>query len=107
MKFSATVPTINSNNHDVWCQVLTSSLAHYGSEKQAETLHEIEGIVTSDITTEWKTYRQLLVRKPKSDMKAQLKKLVSNDMLKNLFANLTKIGAICLSIPVMTALVAN
>ena len=48
--------------------------------------------------------RQLLVSKPKSDIKAQLKKLASNDMLKILFPNLT-IGAICLSIPVTIALV--
>ena len=48
-------------------------------------------------------YRQLLVSKPKSDMKAQLKGLASNDTLKTLFPNLTKIGAICLSIPVTTA----
>ena len=41
--------------------------------------------------------------KPKSDMKAQLKELASNDLLKTLFPNLTKIGAICLSIPVMIA----
>ena len=38
-------------------------------------------------------------------MKAQLKELASNDMLKTLFPNLRKIGAICLSIPVTTALV--
>ena len=45
--------------------------------------------------------------KPKSDnhMKAQLKELASNDMLKTLFPNLTKLGAICRSIPVTTALV--
>ena len=36
-------------------------------------------------------------------MKAQLKELASNDMIKALFPNLSKIGAICLSIPVTTA----
>ena len=36
-------------------------------------------------------------------MKAQLKELASNDMIKILFPNLSKIGAICLSIPVTTA----
>ena len=41
--------------------------------------------------------------KPENDMKAQLKKLASNDMIKTLFPNLSKIGAICLSIPVTTA----
>ena len=41
--------------------------------------------------------------KPENDMKAQLKELASNDMIKTLFPNLSKIGAICLSIPVTTA----
>ena len=72
--------------------------------KLAETLHgnltNREDIITSDINTEWKRYCQLLVSKPKSDMKAQLKELTSNDMLKTLFPNLTKIGVICLLIPV-------
>ena len=36
-------------------------------------------------------------------MKAQLKELASNDMIKTLFSNLSKIGAVCLSIPVTTA----
>ena len=38
-------------------------------------------------------------------MKAQLKELASNDMLKTLFRNLIKIGAICFSIPVTIAFV--
>ena len=32
-----------------------------------------EAIVTSDITTEWKTYRQLLLNKLEDSMKSQLK----------------------------------
>ena len=48
-------------------------------------------------------YHQLLVSKPKNDMKAQLNELASNDTFKALFPNLNKIGAICLSIPVTTA----
>ena len=36
-------------------------------------------------------------------MKAQLKEPASNNMIKTLFPNLSKIGAICLSIPVTTA----
>ena len=43
-----------------------------------------EAIITIDIITEWKTYRQLLVNKPENDMKAQLKELASNDMIKTL-----------------------
>ena len=56
----------------------------------------------SDITTVWrKTYCQLLVSKPESDMKArvQLKELASNDIIKTLFS---KIGTIYPSIPVTT-----
>ena len=36
-------------------------------------------------------YHQLLVSKPKNDMKGQLKELASNDMFETLFANLSKI----------------
>ena len=79
-------------------------LAHYGSEKPAEILHENrinrEAFIISDITTEWKTYHQLLVSKPKNDT---IKELASNDMLKTLYPNLSKIGAICFVIPVTTA----
>ena len=57
-------------------------------KKSAETLDENstnrEVIITSDITTEWKMYHQLVVSKPKNDMKAQLKELASNDMFKTL-----------------------
>ena len=70
-------------------KVIGTFLVHYGSEKPAEILHgnltSKEAIITSDITTEWKTYHQLLVSKPKNDMKAQLKELASNDMFKTLF----------------------
>ena len=40
---------------------------------------------------------------PENDLQLQLKELVSNDMLKTLFPNLSKIATICLSIPVATA----
>ena len=39
---------------------------------------------------QWKMYHQLLVSKPKNDMKAQLKELASSDMFKTLFPNLSK-----------------
>jgi hypothetical protein len=54
-------------------EAISTLLAHYGAEKPAETLlgepTSKEAIVTSDITTEWKTYRQLLVNKPEDNMK--------------------------------------
>ena len=31
-----------------------------------------EAVITSNITTEWKTYRQLLVNKPENNMRSQL-----------------------------------
>jgi len=55
-------------------EAIATLLAHYGSEKLAETLQGTstnrEAVITPDITTEWKTYHQLLVSKPESDMKA-------------------------------------
>ena len=86
---------------------ISTLLAHYGEEKPAETLlgepTNKEAIITSDITTEWKTYRQLLVNKPEDNIKLQLKEIASNDMLKTLFPNLSRLATICLSIPVATA----
>ena len=88
-------------------EAITTLLAHYGAEKPAETLlgepTNREAVITSDITTEWKTYCQLLVNKPENNMKSQLKELVYNDMMRTLFPNLCKIATINLSIPVSTA----
>ena len=88
-------------------QAITKLLAHYGAEKPGETLlgepTNREAVITSDITTEWKTYRQLLVNKPENNMKSQLKELVCNNMMRTLFPTLCKIATISLSIPVSTA----
>ena len=85
---------------------IVTLLVRYGAEKPAETLLgepiSKEAVITSDITTEWKTYRQLVVNKPEDDMQLQFKEVVSNDMLKTLFPNLNKIAIIRLSIPVVT-----
>ena len=40
---------------------------------------EKAAIVSLDLSTEWKTYRQLL--QPKDDISMQLKELLTNDML--------------------------
>ena len=49
-------------------------LGHYGVEKAAETMLGEptiwEGVIASDVTTEWKTYHQLIVSKPESNMKS-------------------------------------
>ena len=60
-------------------------VAHYGVEKTAETLQGEEKvkekIISDDVTTEWKTFRQFMSKQPKANMKLQLKELVTNDML--------------------------
>ena len=70
-------------------QAITTLLAHYGAEKPAETLlrepTNREALITYDITTEWKTYSQMLVNKPENNMKSQLKELVCNVMMRTLF----------------------
>ena len=72
-------------------QAITTVLVHYGAEKPAKTLlgepTNREAVITSNITTEWKTYLQLLVNKPGNNMKLQLKELVCNDMMSTLFPN--------------------
>ena len=59
-------------------------------------------MISTEIDTEWKTFRQLLVKQPQ-DTVSQLKELVSNDVLKEMFPNLNKIASIGLTIPVSTA----
>ena len=64
---------------------------------------EKAAIVSSDLSTQWKTYHQLLIKKPKDDISMQLKELLTNVMLIALFPNLHKLATICLSIPISTA----
>ena len=59
-------------------------------------------IASSELSTEWKTYRQLL-RQPKDDISMQLKELLTNGMFVALFPNLHKLATLCLSIPISTA----
>ena len=60
-------------------------------------------MISTEICTEWKTFRQLLVKQPQDTTASQLKELVSNDMLKAMSLNLNKIASIGLTIPVSTA----
>ena len=80
---------------------------HYGQDKSAETVDgeetEKKAIVSSEIRTEWKTYRSLLMKKPQDNTESQMKELITNDMLKAMFPNLCRIASIALSIPVSTA----
>ena len=67
-------------------------IAHYGEDRDAETVHGEEmvkrGMISTKILTEWKTFRQLLVKRPCDTIASQLKELVSSDMLKTMFPNL-------------------
>ncbi len=67
------------------------------------TEFEKAAIVSSDLSTEWKTYHQLLIKQPKDEISMQLKELLTNDMLIALFPNLHKLATICLSVPISTA----
>ena len=63
------------------------------------TVFEKAAIVSSNLSTEWKMHRQLLIKQPKDDISMQLKELLTNNMLTALFPNLHKLATICLSIP--------
>ena len=82
-----------------WTIIILYALLRHCLESQQTG----KAVVTSNITTEWKTYRQLLVNKSEDNMKLQLKEFASNDMLKTLFPNLSKLATISLSICVVTA----
>ena len=80
---------------------------HYGQDLPAKSVQGEEfivpALVSSDIHTEWKTYRRFITTQPKKDTKKLLKELVTNSMFVAMFPNLSALGNICLSIPVGTA----
>ena len=82
-------------------------IAHYGEDRYAETVDGEETVkrtmISTEILTEWKTFRQLLVKRPRDTTASQLKELVSSYMLKAMFPNLHKMASIGLTIPVSTA----
>ena len=86
---------------------ISTLLAHYGIDRSAEILQGEEmvkeAMISSDITTEWKTFRQFMAKQPKENMKLQLTELATNEMLKSMFPNLNTLATISLSIPVATA----
>ena len=79
-------------------------IGQFGSDLPAKSLEGTEfekaAIVSSDLITEWKTYRQLFIKQPKDDISMQLKELLTNDKLIALLPNLHKLATICLSIPI-------
>ena len=80
---------------------------HYAQDFPTETVHGVqfmkEGIISLDVSTEWKTYRQLLSKQPKDNLKTQLEELATNDTLVALLPNLHKLACCCLSLPIGTA----
>ena len=64
-------------------------IGQFGRDLPAKSLEgrefEKAAIVSSDLSTEWKTYRQFLIKQSKDDISMQLKELLTNDMLIALF----------------------
>ena len=75
---------------------------YYAQDFPAETVHGVQfvkkGIISLDVRTEWKTYRQLLSKQPKDNLKTQ--ELATNDTLIALLPNLHELACCCLSLPI-------
>ena len=82
-------------------------IQHYGKDREAQTIDGEEylkkALISPELHTEWKTFRQFFSKHPEEDMKLQLKELVTNAMLVSMFPNLNALANICLAIPVSTA----
>ena len=82
-------------------------IQHYGEDREAQTIDGEEylkkALISPELHTEWKTFRQFFSKHPEEDMKLQLKELVTNVMLVSMFPNLNALANICLAIPVSTA----
>ena len=102
------VPSLSTHELPIYGDSSIQTLiGQFGGDLPAKSLEgtefEKEAIVSSDLSTEWKPYRQLLIKQPKDDISMQLKELLTNDMLIALFPDLHKLATICLSIPISTA----
>ena len=75
-------------------------IGQFGRDLPAKSLEgtkfEKAAIVSSDLSTEWKTYHQLLIKQLKDDISMQLKELLTNDMVVALFSNLNWQSYACL-----------
>ena len=82
-------------------------IQHYAKDFPAMTLEGKEflkpAIISSELCTEWKTFRNLLTTQAKEDLQHQLKEIITNKTLATLLPNLHKVATICLAIPVGTA----
>ena len=62
---------------------------------------------SSDLPTEWRTFRRYVTNQPREDIKEQLKELSTNSMMQTMFPNLSILANVCLTIPVGTATYEN
>ena len=102
------VPATSSPLFSLYGEVAIDTLIdHYAQDFPAETVHGVqfvkEGIISLDVRTEWKMYRQLLSKQPKYNLKTQLQELATSDTLIALLPNLHKLACCCLSLPIGTA----
>ena len=77
---------------------IQTRIGQFGRNLPAKSLDGTEfekaAIVSFDLSTEWKTYCQLLIKQPKDNISMQLKELLTNDMLIALFPHLHKLATI-------------
>ena len=79
------------------------------SERQAEKVVGDEFLMpaviisSSDLPTEWKTFRRYITNQIREDIKEQLKELSTNSMVQTMFPNFSILANACLTIPVGTA----
>ena len=102
------VPATSSPLFSLYREVAIDTLIdHYAQNFLAETVHGVqfvkEGIISLDVRTEWKTYRQLLSKQPKDNLKTQLQELATNDTLIALLPKLHKLACCYLSLSIGTA----
>ena len=101
--------TPNSLGNCVFGEDQVKVLEHYGSELPVEIVVGDEFLMpavitsSSDLTTEWKTFRRYITNQPREDIKEQLKELSTNSMMQTMFPNLSIRANVCLTIPVGTA----
>ena len=59
--------------------------------------------ITSDLLTEWKTFRRYITNQPRENFNEQLKELFTTSMMHTMFTNLSILANVCLTISVGTA----
>ena len=84
-------------------------IEHYGAEQPAETVQDDEytkeAVISPELRTEWKIFRSYLSKQSKGTLCSKLTKLSTDEMLRTIFPNISTLANICLTIPVITALV--